>query len=61
MLSRCTISFCNDCKLEINSTKTKIMVFSKHEIDPKTIGLYFGNEELEIVKEYKIPWNNFKK
>ena len=47
------LKFCNDWKLELNPIKTKVMIFSKKETDPNSMGFYYGHNQLEIVQEYK--------
>lgn len=44
--------YCDKWRLTVNTSKTKIMIFSKGR-PPKNVEFYFKNEEIEIVNEYK--------
>ncbi len=43
--------FCINNKLQINTSKTKIMVFSRGKIRNRPV-IQFGNDTLEVVDEY---------
>ena len=54
--------YCSDWRLTVNLNKTKIMVFSKKNIDKKTLNFYYGPTRIEIVESYKylgviFSWN----
>ncbi len=38
--------------MEINATKTKIMIFQKHNCKIPKLNFYIGNNAIEITKEY---------
>ena len=44
-------SYCETWKLLVNSSKTKIVFFSKHRV--QNYNFVLNNETLEIVKEFK--------
>ena len=44
--------YCDDWKLTVNISKTKVMIFSGGRV-PKNLKFYFKGNELQIVNEYK--------
>ena len=45
-------NYCDKWRLTVNTSKTKVMIFSKGRL-PKNVRFHFKNEEIEIVNEYK--------
>ena len=45
-------NYCDIWRLTINTSKTKVMIFSKGRL-PRNLKFYFKTEEIEIVNEYK--------
>ena len=46
------VDYCDKWQLKINTSKTKVLIFSRGSI-PKNLHFYIRNTELEIVKNYK--------
>ena len=46
-------SYCDTWKLEINCTKTKILVFSNHKANPNDYNFKLGINNIELVDSYK--------
>ena len=45
-------SFCNSWMLDINSKKTKVMIFQKRAKKNSNLEFHIGNETIDIVREY---------
>ena len=45
-------NYCDIWRLTVNTSKTKVMIFSKGRL-PRNQKFYFKNEEIEIVNKYK--------
>ena len=45
-------SFCNSWMLDINSKKTKVMIFQKRAKKNSNLEFHIGNETIDIVHEY---------
>ena len=45
-------NYCDIWRLTVNTSKTKVMIFSKGRL-PRNLKFYFKTEEIEIVNEYK--------
>ena len=46
-------NYCNIWKLNVNVSKTKVMVFRNGGILPRDLAFYYNGEPLEIVTEFK--------
>ena len=46
-------SYCNDWKLKVNSSKTKIVVFSRGMVHTDNFDFKFDREAIAVVNEYK--------
>ena len=45
-------NYCHNWKLQINTEKTKILIFSKGRV-PQNLKFFIDKDEIEIVKEFK--------
>ena len=45
-------NYCHNWKLQINTEKTEILIFSKGRV-PQNLKFFIDKDEIEIVKEYK--------
>ena len=52
-------TYCKRWKLQVNTSKTKIMVFMKGGMLPRNLSLSFDNTVLEIVKKFTYLENLF--
>ena len=46
-------SYCSDWKLKVNCDKTKIVVFSRGQVQTNRYNFQLGGEDIEVVSEYK--------
>ena len=52
-------SYCNKWKLQINSDKTKIMIFANRKVKKENYNFKIGEDNLEIVDSFKYLGINF--
>ena len=51
MQLNCFSEYCDTWKLKVNTSKTKVLIFSKGR-QPNNINFIYEENEIEIVKEY---------